>query len=70
MVQRLPDCYFTAEDMDCISETTGLEPAQISVWAENLRKRVPVNARASYLKANQDNEKIDNNFVDCMCTIL
>ncbi len=84
MVQRLPDCYFTAEDVDCICGSTGLEPAQISTWAENLRKRVPVYARASYLAANkanpddstqdehatQDDEKIDSNFLDCMCTIL
>ena len=39
MLQRLPKCEFTKEDVALITSDTGLEEAQILQWATNLRAR-------------------------------
>ena len=37
MLARVPDCYFTPEDVALIAKETDLEPAVIRYWASNLR---------------------------------
>ena len=39
MLQRLPKCEFTKEDVALITSDTGLEEAQILQWAANFRSR-------------------------------
>ena len=41
MMARLPECYFTQDDVNEIMEKTGLNAAQILQWAEHLRLRIP-----------------------------
>jgi len=42
MVKRLPECYFTQEDVEEMVNKTGLNSAQVLQWAENVRYRIPV----------------------------
>ena len=70
MMARLPDCYFTVDDVNAIHEHTGLQSAQIQVWAESLRYRVSVDARVAYLSTSDVNKKVDCHVLHCMCEIL
>jgi len=58
MAARLPDCYFTREDIESIKSRTRLEDAQIQQWADNLRFRVSAEKRAAYLVEDEENNKV------------
>jgi len=49
MLQRLPESYFTPEDVKSIQDKTGLDVVQIRAWAEKLRYMVPGDKRLTYL---------------------
>ena len=45
MLQRLPESYFTREDVKSIQDETRLDVGQIRAWAEKFRYKVPVDER-------------------------
>jgi predicted nuclease with TOPRIM domain len=51
MLRRLPDCRYTAEDLEHLTATTPLSRAQIEEWAKTFRHRfTDVSEREAYLK--------------------
>ena len=57
MLKRVPECLFTAEDVEQLVKETGLNYAQINEWAKNFRFRVEVDQREKHLK-NQEEMKV------------
>ena len=58
LLQRMPDCLFTSEDVDMITRETGLSASQIQRWAKNIRYRhVTLEERDDYLSKDTD-EKV------------
>lgn len=39
MRKRMPDCYFTQEDVEAIKAQTGLSDLQIDMWCRHFRCR-------------------------------
>jgi len=58
MLQRVPECSFTAEDVQLIEKETGLNKAQVLVWGHNVRTRVPPQQRAEYLRTFSDEKEV------------
>lgn len=54
LLPRIPECLFTAEDIERITSETGLDVAQILQWGKNFRLRYPP----------ADREKVLSNPVD------
>ncbi len=53
MLARVPECMFTPADVDAIMLETGLNKAQVQVWAENFRMRYETEKdRMDFLKAD------------------
>jgi hypothetical protein len=74
MLARVPDCYFTPEDVALITKETDLEPAVIQNWAKCLRWRMGNNffgrgiaSAEEYLKASEESlaEKVSNVVMLC-----
>ena len=57
MLKRVPECLFTAEDVEQLIKETGLNHAQILEWARHFRFRVEADQREIYLK-NQEEMKV------------
>ena len=59
MLPRLPECYFTPEDVVKVQAETGLSQAQIEKWADNFRFRLPrPEDRESWLRAEEEQETV------------
>jgi len=55
MLQRLPNCEFTKEDVLLIASDTGLEEVQILQWATNIRARYSsIEERERFLRDTAD----------------
>lgn len=59
LLAREPECMLTAEDVESIQEKTGLSVAQIRVWADNFRFRVPVNERVACLSQDKAADQVN-----------
>jgi len=58
MLKRVPECLFTPEDVEQITEETGLNHAQIQCWGENLRYRLKAEDREGFLRSDGSSEKV------------
>ena len=59
MIKRLPECFFTQEDIKEIQEKTELNAAQIGQWADNFRFRISdITKRESTLRDNESADKV------------
>jgi hypothetical protein len=58
MALRLPDCYFTLDDVEAIKAKTSLGESQIQQWSDNMRYRVSAEKRAAYFAADEENDKV------------
>jgi hypothetical protein len=59
LLLRVPECLFTAEDVEQLQKDTGLEAPQIKKYADNVRSRVLPEKRQTFLsEPEQDVEKV------------
>jgi len=59
MLPRLPECYYTPEDVTRVHEETGLNYSQIEKWADHLRFRLPkTEDRDAFLRSTGEEEKV------------
>ena len=58
LLARAPECMLTQEDVKSIQGQTGLSEAQIKIWAENSRYRVPINDRVAWLSQEKSADQV------------
>ena len=58
LLQRAPECKFTAADVAAVVASTGLEAEQIIKWAANFRARTPWAMRAAHLGQDKPEAKV------------
>ena len=58
MLQRVPGCMMTKEDIESVQAKTGLSVAQIRTWADNFRHNHQVADRAKFLAQDKDDDQV------------
>jgi hypothetical protein len=68
MLPRMPECRFTEKDIERLTASTKLSRAQIEVWADHFRRRIPgAVQRETYLK-HTEKEKVTYESLSCFAT--
>ena len=58
LLQRAPECKFTAEDVAAVVASTGLAVEQVRDWAVNFRARTPWAMRTAHLGQDKAEAKV------------
>ena len=58
LLQRAPECKFTAADVAAVVASTGLSEEQVREWAYNFRRRTPWAMRTAHLGQDKAEAKV------------